>query len=85
MADVWFAKESGSASTSGPSTAAPGPALSDLLAAPAGDVLPGHATDISTTTHAAAAVTHVHIASELHGFDRRSMADEENGRGMPLL
>jgi hypothetical protein len=80
VADVWFAKDT-SAATAATTAAAATPALSDLLAPPGADLLPGHA---SAASHAVTAAVHHVATTELHGLmDRR--AEDDLGRSSPLL
>jgi hypothetical protein len=83
MADVWFTKETTAATTL---TTASTPALSDLLAAPATDLLPGHTTDAATSTGAhAATYAHDAHASALHGLTANHLLDDEHTRANPLI
>ena len=75
MADVWFAKDTLDAGRRAATT----PALSDLLAAPATDLLPGgevsHAAPVHATgDHAAVAMIHARLLDE-----------DEARRNTPLL
>ena len=64
------------------------PGLHDLLAAPATDLLPGHAADAATTVaagHATAAHAHEAAAHALHGLTNNRLLDEEQNRANPLI
>jgi hypothetical protein len=54
--------------------------LSDLLSAPATELLPGHAAD----THLGSAAT-THTATQLHGLTPNTLDDELNNRANPLI
>ena len=81
MADVWFGKDTSAATTT---TTASTPALSDLLAAPATDLLPGHTTDaaVTTTAHATQVASHEQ-AAQLHGLNR--LLDDDQNHHTPLI
>jgi hypothetical protein len=86
MADVWFAKDT--TATTATTAAAATPALHDLLAAPAADLLPGHPTDTATKTAANDGVTatHAHAAHAMQGLvDTRLLGDEDHARQQPLI
>jgi hypothetical protein len=85
MADVWFAKAPAAtaAGTAAAATTAATPALHELLAAPATDLLPGHTTDAATTptTGTAATTAHTAQAAEAGGLiDHRLLGDDEATR-----
>jgi hypothetical protein len=84
MADVWFTKDVTPATTA--ETATPG--LHELLAAPATDLLPGHAAEAATTVAAGhAPVDHAHEAAAhaLHGLTNNRLLDDEQNRANPLI
>jgi hypothetical protein len=92
MADVWLTKADSSASTTAATTATTAssgsttPHLSELLAAPATDLLPGHAENAAASTstsggHATTAQTHAML-------DHKLLEEEERHRlanGNPLI
>jgi hypothetical protein len=67
MADVWFAKD------------AAAPALGDVLAAPAAEVLPGHAADEGTAS------AHAHAAHAVHGLVDLRRSEDELAQHGPLV
>ena len=83
MADVWFAKDT--TTTAAATTTTATPALSDLLAAPATDLLPGHTTDAAATVAASHAAAATHDASALHGLTQNRLLDDEQNRANPLI
>jgi hypothetical protein len=89
MADVWFAKDGSSPSSSASSSAAAShetssaPSLGDLLAAPSSDLLPGgekvHVSPVHAGDHSA-------TAAMVHGLlDARRLDEDEPGRHAPLI
>jgi trimeric autotransporter adhesin len=86
MADVWFTKDTAAAA---PTETANAPGLHELLAAPATDLLPGHAADTPTVADAghATAAAHAHDASvhALHGLTNNRLLDDEQNRANPLI
>ena len=91
MADVWLTKSDSSASTTAATTTTAGsgsttPHLSELLAAPATDLLPGHVENAAASTstgggHATTAQTHAML-------DHKLLEEEERHRlanGNPLI
>jgi hypothetical protein len=82
VADVWFAKDTSQVQDPTHATAtvatAAVPNLSDLLAAPATDLLPGHVADTASKAHVE--------SSSSHGLmDNRLLGDEEQHRHNPLI
>ncbi len=79
MADVWFAKDTG-ASASATST----PAMSELLAQPAADLLPAQAATESEKPRPDAMSSGHHASHGLHGWSGL-LGDDEQHRSTPLL
>jgi hypothetical protein len=83
MADVWFTKDTSATTAAATTATATTPALSDLLAAPATDLLPGHQ---ASTANVEATAHTTHTASALHGLiDNRLLGDDEQNRHTPLI
>jgi trimeric autotransporter adhesin len=78
-ADVWFAKDTGSSAAT-----ASTPALADLLAQPAGHLLPGADGAEPAKSHLDAMNAAAHALHGLHGWNGL-LGDEEQRRGTPLL
>jgi hypothetical protein len=91
MDDVWFAKDTtGTASASTApatsTTAATTPALSDLLAAPATDVLPGGASSSTTaTTHTDTSTAAMAHTAAVHGLMGGNLLGDDEHRRNTLL
>jgi hypothetical protein len=78
-ADVWFAKDSGASAST-----ASAPALSDLLAAPAGHLLATAGGAEAAKAHLDALSPAAHALHGLHGWNGL-LGDEEQRRGTPLI
>jgi len=93
MDDVWFAKETSGTTSAATApatstTAATTPALSDLLAAPATDVLPGgssSSTTATTTTHTDTSTTAMAHAAAVHGLMGGNLLGDDEHRRNTLL
>ena len=77
MADVWFAKDGATPSSSTASTTHPlAPALGDLLSGPSADLLPG-----AEKAHVAPGHAVDHASSTMvHGLTSQRYLDEEDAR-----
>jgi len=76
MADVWFAKDTGAAAA---------PALGDLLAAPAADVLPGDAPARAQVHEAGVEAHRAHVGAVAAWHGHLPGGDDELTRQGPLL